>query len=1694
MVDLINARDTGSVLRAKRIFMVLFHWSKKSMPRSISLLIVLLFSAVLLGQDHWAYRVGGFSNDGLTDLVLDGSGNVFVTGEFGGTIALDGVELISLGSLDIVVAKFDPNGSLLWTKTFGGPGLDRGLAIALGASGDLFLTGQFMGTVAFDSEELVSQGGTQDMFIARLNAADGSVAWVHQGGSADGVDTPNDIAVGGDGMVVVTGEFRGMGVFDAGSITSIIDPELGSPSVDIFVAAYTADGDALWLKHGAAEFADRGLTVVLDAIGNTYVSGQFSDTLTFDATHNNAMYAAVFIVRFDPLGNEDWFRIFGGGTYNQVGQMVLVGEDRLLLTGDVQGTVIYLDEEPDLFSAVAPRSSFLLEVDTAGTFLRQATWGSDNTLNTRSLSVQDEDVVVLGRFQCQFTGFSDLFGAGTWLATGQYDLYTARFGMEDLQYKGAQQYGGQKNKVPGKIVHAADGEVIFCGAFDRLLVFPGVQGEFITTPPQQGVLVPLVPFGVCDDSNYTDYAGLRGYALMDGFLARGWVDGREPYDIFDRPTAVCDRPQRDAVIRMNGEGIVGPDSLRACVRVELYAFTNTAYTPDTSSRHTAPEMIFDWNTGADSVQIIVDTSGWYVVNVRSAAGCWERTDSLYVTIDPLPPLPLVNDDVVVNTNAASPALISACEPFDPWLWATAIDPANTVVWSGPVGAVVGDSIHATASGSYLVTTTTPFGCARSNSVQVIIIPSGPLPALEAVYNVTFPQDVEQTDTVRLCSNVPLGWNATVDLQLGGTSVGLPHGVSLLGNCNGQGWGLVADDQLVVGCSSLIYQEGWFHASIGVMLTNAPCGTDTLVFLESDSVYVVPYPVTYPTVTMTAPTYLCPGDTVTLTMACTDCDQIDWSGPLLVAQFGDSVHTVLPGNFGIMVTHSDSNGCVTTASASRVIQWNPRPLLGVLPQDGIICPNSEADIFSTTPGLSYQWYGPLGPLGVDNDTISTSQQGAYYLEMIDLLGCMVTSDQVLVTDYATPYLNVIPDNAICEPGETSTLQVVTTGEASLQWAIPLNGNALQQVVQEPGIYTCSVQACNITTVLSVEIFGNNAVAELEDPGPFTLCPDESVQLQALPGMPLYYWLPGPIFGPDLVAHETGTYTLVATDMNGCKAMASASVVVIPWTEALVTDDRVVCSGTPVVLDVPGSGVITWYADAAATEVITIGNVLDLGVPLETITVFALQEEGACTSAVHSLMVTVLPYPEEPIILGPDTACEGGQVTLSVIASSGESYTWTTPNGSFSGAVWQLDPATLDASGTYSVVASNPGCAVPGAPHVLAVLARIPVELAPDTMICPGGVAIYTIPQDHISPVWNDGTQGYTYATANSGVVIVTATDVNGCTVMDSAWVDVFAFGQPLTAPAVTICSGDDATMIASGSGALVWFADETFGVVASTGPSWSITQPADSTTYYVVQTEWQCTNGPLAVSLNVVPPPDDVQLLAPATICVGEELLLELIGSAISTGDWSTPDGSLSGTSLFIAVSTTANGGVYSVVPFTGPCPGDTLTTTVRVLVPIPPDIGPDTVFCDGGAYMLVLPDGYTQEAWSSGTSGNQLEVTGAGTYWVTAIDPQGCAVRSEVVLQTVPCDPYLPNVITPNGDGVNDSWSLVAGPFKSSDLQVFNRFGELVWQNDPAQKGFIGVHYLRNEQLSSGVYYYVLRMDRYDESSREVKGYLQIFR
>lgn len=1663
--------------------------------RSTLLAVGALCAGLAPAQDHWARRVGAWSNDAFNDIAIDAQGFLYVAGEFGGNINLPGATLISQGSLDAVVAKYAANGTLLWARTFGGPGLDRAIKLELTADGHIAVVGQFMGSVSFGGQPLVSLGGTQDCFVLKMAQADGAVQWARRGGSANGVDQPNGVSVGPDGSIAVAGEFRGTAVFDQGTLTSITDPVTGQPSVDIFLATYAADGAPLWLVHGAAEFADRGMDVEHDAAGNVYLTGQFTDTLTLAGNvHGNAMYSAVFLARFSPGGQEEWFRVFGGGTYNQVFEMLLVEDSYLMLVGDAQGTVIFLDSEPDLFTVAAPRSSFLLKVGLDGELIAQRTWGSEHPINTRALSVLDNDIAVLGRFTCQLTGFTAQYGESSFLASGTWDLYVARFQLNDLDFKHAQQFAGLYEKIPGGIVHAADGEAVFCGAFEHGLFFPADAG-FDAQPAAQAVTASQ-PSGYCSDGDYSVYLALRGASLKDAFLARGYVDGREPHDPYARSGGNCDRAFRPPAIRIGELGAYGPDSLSRCHVATLKAHTFTTFTPDTAVRHNAPDFRFLWSTGSTLQQINVTTSGWYWVEVSIGQQCLTWRDSLHVTINPLPPQPLINDDVVVNTEAVAAAPIDVCVPPLPWVWATNLDPANTVQWIMGGGVIAdNDSMQPPASGNYIVEVTTPAGCWRINTVTITLNPDLELPPYDLALLTSYPQDTDFDDTLRLCAGQQVQLFSQAVLYLNGQPVDLLPGLRTLRRCTPNSpWSVLPEGATAFTCYYGMGTEGWRTHTVGFAVTNAPCGTDTLFINRTDSIYVVPLPVVQPQLYATGPPFICPGDTVAIVGGCTNCADAGWSTAGVLAISGDTAWVIQAGGFAYQGTAIDTNGCANSGSFGVSIAWNPLPTLYVDPLDGIICPNDSALIWTNAPGGDWQWYGPLGPLAILNDSIHTSQQGFYYLEMTDTLGCRVTSHPILVTDYATPFLNVLPDNVICEPGETTILQVVTTSQSTLLWEAPFAGSgALQQTVTQPGIYTVSVNACAITTVLSVEVFGNMANAALEVPGPFTLCPGEAVTLQAAPGQVLYYWEPGPVFGTAITTDTSGTWLLVVSDPYGCRDSLWTSVTVLPPYDALALVDTAFCLGEPMIAVVSGAPSITWYGDAGQSQVIGTGNTLDLGVAQQGATVWVEQVVGQCGSGLIAVDLVVSTPPETPLLAGPFTACLGDGLTVAPLNPTATAYVWVTPQGTVIGPLLTIDPVTMAAAGAYTVQAVNPGCDPAVAAFTVAVNAPLPLSIGGDTLICPGGTANYALPEGFTQPLWNgSGTQGQ-FSTGEAGAVVVAALDANGCAAGDTAWVSLFAFGQPMTVTGSSICLGQSATLSAAGSGTFAWFADAALSQQVHAGASWTFDSPSSSTTYYVVQNEGPCASAAQPVELVVTPVPVAVTVEGPPVICLGSGFELHLVGDGPLNGAWTTPAGGASGPVLTVSAAGLDDAGLYTVVPFIGGCAGDTLSYPVAVAVPVPFNLGADTAFCDGGSITLQLPAGYTSPQWSTGAGTMSISVSEAGVYSVSALDAQGCPVSDAIVLATMGCDPVIPNVITPNGDGWNDGWQLPPGGFTDADLRVWNRWGQLVWQGDVLRGAFRGLH-ANGEPLSEGTYFYELLLTRADGEVKPYTGHLTLAR
>jgi hypothetical protein len=169
----------------------------------------------------WAKSHGSDYDDVAWSLVLDNAGKIYVAGEFNAYATFDWASLTTTGMANIYVACYDAAGSVQWVTQAGGPIIDR--ARGIGTDGtNLYITGQFATTATFGSLTAVASDSS-DIFIAQLNNS-GNFTWVRSvGGVADayeelGYESGNSVTAS-SGVAYATGSILNGGTFGSTNVT-----------------------------------------------------------------------------------------------------------------------------------------------------------------------------------------------------------------------------------------------------------------------------------------------------------------------------------------------------------------------------------------------------------------------------------------------------------------------------------------------------------------------------------------------------------------------------------------------------------------------------------------------------------------------------------------------------------------------------------------------------------------------------------------------------------------------------------------------------------------------------------------------------------------------------------------------------------------------------------------------------------------------------------------------------------------------------------------------------------------------------------------------------------------------------------------------------------------------------------------------------------------------------------------------------------------------------------------------------------------------------------------------------------------------------------------------------------------------------------------------------------------------------------
>lgn len=378
-------------------------YNQKTTKKQVLSLILIVFAFLLpvstQAQDDpavaWAQKfTGKFYGAYSGSMATDAFGNVYMTGEFTGTVDFGNITLTSTsaGSSDVFVVKVNASGTVLWAEKFGGAVKDFGKAIAIDDSGNVYTTGLFSGTATFGSVTLTGEPASQDIFVVKQNSS-GQVLWAEKffgswiGGTPQFQST--GITVDTQGNVYTTGYFSdgyggGTATFGDITLTFITETTTGNSGTDIFVVKQDATGQVLWAKNfGANNSGVAGIIgsyITTDTSNNIYITGYFSGTADFEGTTLTYLSGTgtTFVMKMNASGEVLWAEHFGeeGAGFTSTGYGITIDTaGNVYVTGDFKGemsvgtdTITSIGNYPNMF---------LLKTDGSGTGLWAKGFGNN---------------------------------------------------------------------------------------------------------------------------------------------------------------------------------------------------------------------------------------------------------------------------------------------------------------------------------------------------------------------------------------------------------------------------------------------------------------------------------------------------------------------------------------------------------------------------------------------------------------------------------------------------------------------------------------------------------------------------------------------------------------------------------------------------------------------------------------------------------------------------------------------------------------------------------------------------------------------------------------------------------------------------------------------------------------------------------------------------------------------------------------------------------------------------------------------------------------------------------------------------------------------------------------------------------------------------------------------------------------------
>ncbi len=728
----------------------------------------------------------------------------------------------------------------------------------------------------------------------------------------------------------------------------------------------------------------------------------------------------------------------------------------------------------------------------------------------------------------------------------------------------------------------------------------------------------------------------------------------------------------------------------------------------------------------------------------------------------------------------------------------------------------------------------------------------------------------------------------------------------------------------------------------------------------------------------------------------------------------------------------NTGTVTITSATPIT---------VSPSATSICSGQNAVLTASGTG-PFVWLSSSGAAPPASGTVTVSPPTTTSYTVISGTGSCTTSAVATVSITLSPTISITPTLSTICAGQSAVLN--TSGSGPFVWTASSGSNppAASTVTVSPSTTTTytvlsGTGTCTSSAVATVSISTIPSIAIT--PSVSSICLGQSVGLSASGSAP-FVWTASTGTNPPANASvtvtpsTTTTYT-VLSGAGTCTATAFATVSVAPLAPIAITPSVTsICAGQTVTLNSSGTGPFVWTASSGATPPAASSVTVS---PTTTTSYTVLSGTGTCTTTAFAT-VSVSTTSSISIISSGTVLCSGQSATLTVVGNAGP-FVWTAstgtnpaPNGTVT-----VNPSTTT---TYSVLAGAGTCTA----NAVATVSVLPV----------------------INPL--------------------------------------------IIATSPSVCLTKTVTLNAAAGTGLTYTWQPTVAISGANNTSSVSAVPQTTATviYTVTVSNGVCSSSDtIQIKVLVAPDIKNVTTLNNDTICVGGCVTFSAntTGSAPIFYQWYYQSGV--GTSS-VGVAPEAcypSAGNFSVVATaSNTCGVDTLIKTNFVTVfdlPVLVVSGDTTI--NIGESATVYASGGLSYSWSPNLNGSIACPTCSSTvvqptlttqYIVVASNSIYCKVQDTVtVIVDINCgDFFIPNVFSPNGDGLNDLINVHGRCISTFNLQIFNRWGEKVFETSSLSESWDGT--FRGQKLDTGVFIYKADGVSIDGQEFKMKGNITLLR